>query len=84
MRVNYLCPGELMTVKVEVNGRELVALIDSGASNTLIKSCFVGEGRSKYPDRSMKGIGGNPVKIVDEKCLEVKMFGNIIIDFFIL
>ena len=75
MRVNYLCPGELMTVKVEVNGRELVALIDSGASNTLIKSCFVGEGRSKYPDRSMKGIGGNPVKIVDEKCLEVKMFG---------
>ena len=58
---NIYClqPAQLMTIRLQISGRDVVALIDSGASNNLVrKSVLNGIPAEKRVHIAIQGLGG--------------------------
>ena len=77
LKINPLHISDLLQVKVKVDGLDIMALIDTGASNTLIRSRVI---KTKIncinKEKSITGIGGHRLKVMGEKMLSIDIGGN--------
>ena len=62
-KINCLSPEKLMIVKVIIKGQELDALIDSGASKSLIKGKFASDFKELSTERPVNVVGLGGTKI---------------------
>jgi len=78
--INFLSPVELMTVKVTIFGKEIEALLDSGARTSILKKSVsdnVPMNRDKNQRfKYLKGIGKNTMKTQGDIQTKIKLFGN--------
>ena len=65
--VNFLAPEKLMTIKLKINNETVDALIDSGASRSIIKRSLVMNVKPVgNPDSHVVGLGGKKISIIGE------------------
>ena len=70
-----LCPKELLQIKVRVDEQEVMALVDTGASKTLIKSKFAHEIYSS-DKKNISGLGNKLVKLMGESAVSLLICGT--------
>ena len=76
--VNCLAPARLLIVKVRMNNLDLNALIDSGATTSLIRSKFISDSikPGSHQNQSVFGLGGTKVEVKGEVSETISIFNE--------
>ena len=76
--MQYLAPADLMKIDVQINGKEVKGLIDSGATISLIKSSLVKDLKINNIDNESKyitSLGNNRISVSGLIDITVNIFG---------
>ena len=76
--VNCLAPARLLIVKVRMNNLDLNALIDSGATTSLIRSKYISDtiNPGSHQKQSVFGLGGTKVEVKGEVSETISIFNE--------
>ena len=87
-KVQYLAPAEVMKINTKVNGKEIKALLDSGATMSLIKRNFVKNMKFKNVGNKSKyvsSLGNSKIEIEGIIDLPIQIYGvDMIVECFIV
>ena len=73
VNANILKPGQLMTLTVNVGGRECVTLIDSGSTASLVKRSVVSGSTLTAVAATITGLGAASVPVIGESIIPIKL-----------
>ena len=74
--VHLLRPKELFKIKVNIGGQDVLALVDTGASKSIVKVKFSNKVcLDRDISKNMTGIGGEPLRVIGSDVLDMKIGG---------
>ena len=70
-----MAPAELLKLCIDVKGDNLKALIDSGASQSLIRRNYAGDYNESGSSGKMFGLGKKKLEIIGDSVIDFKFMG---------